>query len=121
MSYNFQWLMDEDCSAIFVCSEMSGNTCGDHGLVVTFPQEESEQICYAGESHVGRMEFYSTTSISVWHLRRGGSFSIDCLFWCSSSGDLPEKHVASDRDEEAIANLVCTQCHACNNNAFSKV
>ena len=124
-NYKFQWFQDEDCSAVFVCPEIQGNSCGDFGISIDFPEEEPRQVsiqyfdivflshlphfkiqvCYEGELHSTNVSFYSISEVSVWYLQQS-EFSINCLFWCSNQGTIPLKPNVTDADEELVEDLV---------------
>ena len=103
VEYEFQWFYEDDCQAVVVCSKMTGNTCGCHGLNVHI--NNRRPLCFENVALSENVTFMSKPSLELWYLD-SSKFEAECFFWCSEDGNVPEKLEKEEVNETLIHELV---------------
>ena len=122
-----QWIGTNLCTFKFTCLELTGNICGDYGIIVSHDDVETS-FCYEDQSVNYTMNSSSKVKISLWAVD-GASFRSSCFAWCSPTGQVPsietdfltdtlKKDLAAE--EEQIAKItVDPQNEGTNNNIIN--
>ncbi|TRY78589.1 hypothetical protein TCAL_04995 [Tigriopus californicus] len=95
--YTFQWFGDETCVASFMCSELTGHTCGDYGLELTSGNGTESDYCYPKDRRRAHLSYRERARITLWRMPEA-EFGLKCFFWCTGKGTPP----TLDQNNESV-------------------
>ena len=84
----FKWPHQTKCSGELICQNMTGNICGNYGIVFTKLQT-SQTICQErGGIEFSMQDKNDQIELELWHHYQY-STHLQCYLWCSKSGAEP--------------------------------
>ncbi len=102
-----RWLGDNLCRASIICPALSPNVCSEYGIEVSFGGEETETLCHQGVLHKGEMAPGQEMSTSIWYTRWSSDLDLDCYFWCTEDGEVPQRPTDREEASDEIDKKVC--------------
>lgn len=88
---------EDECS--FACSEMSGESCGSYGLMLSKAHRdrgnETSYMCWASRLYRALLGNGNHLEVLLWY-EADSQFSLSCYVWCSEDGHLPRKPTGED-------------------------
>ena len=95
-----------------ICPELTGNTCGDHGLSIKVREDSANstyddetEICFAGEVHSGVLTSDEVLEWTFWYTEEA-LFAMKCFFWITEDGHLPRQPAESRMEDDVLQELV---------------
>ena len=82
-----KWSGKGSCTFMFACTLMSGNTCGDYGLVLSYGGVETT-ICHQNQYVSYSLATTDEIDISMWSVMNTTT-NMHCFAWCTQTGRLP--------------------------------
>lgn len=111
----FYWPYPKKCSGMLICQNLTGNICGNYGLVYSL-NGNSQSICQRRiKIPITVLQEDDKIEVEYWHHHSSSNHSSDnkadiqCFLWCSSTGVEPKvtnvKHqLLHDKDLKPISN-----------------
>ena len=88
------------------CHSLSGRACAQYKLSVDPPEDEERiDVCVEESRYSWQMSFNQRAELSLWHTN-DAEFNLDCSFWCTEDGDLPEDDAGEEVTKDLIISIV---------------
>ena len=112
MEHKFDYHRSRSCSGSLLCTVLSGNVCGDYGILISKNEDDSNQmdICRSGFKHNISLDQGDELQLDLWDNGRG-SYDVNCFLWCTEDGELPsaaatgQTGVGVDLEESLVGQL----------------
>ena len=83
----FHWMNGEPSTFMFVTMAMTGNTCGDYGMVISH-NDESINVCFEQQVVSFVLNTFDRIEITLWWAQ-GADFQLTSFAWSTLSGRVP--------------------------------
>ncbi len=86
LSTDFVWRGREACNASFICADLSGNVCGDFGII-TATGKNKVSVCHESVAYGSVLQPGDVYSIRLWFstVYKASERAAECYFWCAAS------------------------------------
>ncbi len=74
---------------------------------MSFGGEETETLCHQGVLHKGEVAPGQELSTSIWYTRWSSDLDLDCYFWCTEDGEVPQRPTDREEASDEIDKKVC--------------
>lgn len=120
----FKWKRptSNSCRFTFVCTQLTGNACGDFGVSLSsggptgLQEPQTRDVCHPNVTHRG--ELFSSDqngkgmSVGLWYVvtstGKPAMFNATCYFWCTEDGALPAARIF-ESGQSSIESIVRAQ------------
>ncbi len=66
------------------------------------------RLCHGEVLYQGEMSPEQELRTSIWYTRQSEEMDVDCYFWCTEDGELPQRHPDREDAREHLEDIVRT-------------
>ena len=83
------WVGKGTCQSNFVCVNLDGNICGDHGIRLKYQDQDEVNVCQPRVMYRKLLKSHEEVRVTFWTKNDHIQFNAKCFLWCTHDGQLP--------------------------------